>query len=162
MTLSDPVLGAILLNPPLTDGERTRRHLNAAAFSLGCSRVEIANLFPVPTHGFDGMAEAASTRGEWLSARSPLLDIVASDVLLAGWGMRVVSGPGAHLMRDQLDWLVGLLESQGRTIWTVGNGPRHPSRWHQYVSGKYGRAGEGHLHERLKRVLVERSPSDVI
>jgi hypothetical protein len=36
----------------------------------------------------------------------------------------------------------------------LGGEPRHPSRWHQYVSDKYGRTSGGTFEERIKQVLV--------
>lgn len=45
---------------------------------------------------------------------------------------------------------------QGITaFWMVGGEPRHPSRWHQFVSDKHGRTTGGTFEERLVQVLVE-------
>jgi hypothetical protein len=38
-------------------------------------------------------------------------------------------------------------------IWMVGGEPRHPSRWHQFVSDKYSRTTGGSFEERLDQVL---------
>lgn len=76
--------------------------------------------------------------------------------MLAGWGVAGLSGQARRLMQAQVAWLAERSAALGiDTFWTVGGEARHPSRWHQYVSDKYGRTSGGTFEERLKQVLVE-------
>ncbi|TFD01404.1 DUF1643 domain-containing protein [Cryobacterium sandaracinum] len=159
----DRVLGAILLNPPTTGGAATLRHLAAAAVALDCCSIAVANMFPLPTKSVDQIGPLASDMQSWIQARDAIELLVGeADVVIAAWGVSGLSGAARRNMGRQVSWLVEELDRQKRTIWTVGPLPRHPSRWHQYVSDKYGRAGSGTLAERLGRVLVESEPGQLV
>lgn len=157
-------LGALLLNPPITDGRRTRANLEVAARILGCSRVEIANLFSVPTQDVTSMNPVAKDSEGWLAAHGDLSRVIASaDVLLGGWGVRGLSGSAARQRRTQILFVGNQAGIYGRThLWTVGGQPRHPSRWHQFVSDRYGRTPGGLFDERLKYALQETAIADLV
>lgn len=157
-------LGALLLNPPTTDGRRTRRHLEVAASLLGCDFVEIANLFAISTKDVTAMNLVGRDVAGWLAARPELCGLIArADVLVAGWGVRGLSGLAAQHQRAQLRLITGHARLHGRThVWTVGGQPRHPSRWHQFVSDRHGRTLGGSFSERLTCVLSETAISDLI
>lgn len=149
-------LGALLINPATSGGERTARHVQIAAELLGCDRVEIANLFTVATGDVTAINEVGMSPDGWTAARCRIRDVVAgSDHLLAGWGIRGLVGPAAGHQRAQLSWLHDYLLGTGRDeIWTLNGEARHPSRWHQYVSDRHGRARGTSFSERLAVVLT--------
>lgn len=56
---------------------------------------------------------------------------------------------------SQVEWFARQARAAGLSeMWTVGGRARHPSRWHQYVSDKYGRTSGGSFADRLRQVLV--------
>ena len=149
-------LVAVLLNPPATTaGTRSRNAVARAASVLGYDRAVMANLCAVATpsvvelndHGRDGWDRA---RAELESA------LTGADALLAGWGVAGLTGDAGRWMRAQVEWLSERAVASGISrLWMVGGEPRHPSRWHQYVSDKHGRTAGGTFEERLAQVLVE-------
>jgi len=148
-------LGALLLNPPLVGGDRTIRHLQVAANLLGCDNVEIANLFANATPDVTAINEIGRSGDGWEAARLRLRQVItASDHLLAGWGISGLAGPAARHRRAQLDYVRTYAREVGKhDIWTLNGQPRHPSRWHQYVSDRHGRATGTSLSERMAMVL---------
>ena len=156
-------LGAILINPPATSGGRTLRHLGAAGRALGHAHVVVANLCAMPTRDVNELERVATDSRMWHSARPDLERVIMqSDVLIAGWGVKSWSGPSAVHFRDQLNFVQAVARDAGKNeIWTLGGEPRHPSRWHQYVSERYGRATGETLAARLSSVL-EAVPLDAL
>jgi hypothetical protein len=154
------VLGAILINPPIGNGSATHRHLEALREVLGCDLVQIANLLSVPTASTDDIREAGVGVESWRRARPQIRSLIRSaDHIVLGWGLGGISGIARQHFDAQVRWVERELTRRGEgvLVWTVGDGPRHPSRWHQYVSDKHGRTVEGNLQERLRYVLVDRS-----
>lgn len=149
-------LTAVLACPPTTSGERTRRMLALAAEAASCDSVTITNLFAEPAKDVPELARLAVDPQGWLSAREDLeAGVLGGHELIAGWGMYGFSGPAARHFREQLQWLRGTAVKAGHPrAWCVGGQPRHPSRWHQYVSDRHGRTGPGTTGERLHQVLV--------
>lgn len=95
-------------------------------------------------------------REGWDVARRELVGaLVGADALLAAWGVTGLTGDTGRWMRGQVEWLIErALESGLSQLWMVGGEPRHPSRWHQYVSDKHGRTAGGTFEERIAQVLV--------
>ncbi|WP_410666751.1 DUF1643 domain-containing protein [Amycolatopsis sp. cmx-4-68] len=153
-------LGAILLNPPVTAGRSTHRHVRIAAEILNCNDVAIGNLFNVSTRSVEEINKVGTGWSHWIAARPTLLQVITSSTtLLAGWGVSGLHGIAKKHLRQQISWLIEqVTASQHLTIWTINSQPRHPSRWHQYVSDKHGRTHEGSLHQRLTSVLVPVTP----
>jgi hypothetical protein len=149
-------LGAVLINPPTGSGTRTIRHLRVAAELLDCDSVEIANLFSVATRDVTGINEAGRSADGWSAAQPRLRQVIAeSDCLIAGWGVGGLSGAAAMYQRIQLDYVRLCAREFGLDhIWTINGEPRHPSRWHQYVSDRHGRATGTCLGERIALVLT--------
>jgi hypothetical protein len=154
-TIAGTTLVAVLLNPPSsTTGIRTRQAVDRARMVLGYEEVRIFNLFmdATPT-----VAELnASVAHPCPCARRRLRSALAEDsALLGAWGISGLTGE-ARIARDcQLTWLVKQAKAVGiHDIWMVGGEPRHPSRWHQYVSDKYGRTSGGPSDARLAEALV--------
>lgn len=149
-------LGAILLNPPLTSGQATMRHLQVAADVLGCGSVGIANLFAIPTRSVTAINEVGRNSMGWESARPKLEDVLATSTeLVAGWGVSGLYGLAAANFRAQISWLHAWFQDGSRlpSMWTLDGESRHPSRWHQYVSDRHGRATGATFRERLESVL---------
>jgi hypothetical protein len=123
---------------------------------LGCDRLEIANLFTVPTHDVTEINNVGRSPEGWMAARDRLRDVVLqSDQLLAGWGVRGLVGYAARHQRAQLEHLHDCLQSTRHgTLWTLNGEARHPSRWHQYVSDRHKRASGESFAERLTKVLT--------
>lgn len=146
----------MLLNPPATStGTRSRNAVTHAARVLGFDRVVIANLCAVATPTVVQLGDIG--RGAWEEAQSDLdVALVGAGAVLAGWGVSGLSGDARRWMDSQVDWLT--MRAQGAGIdafWMVGGKPRHPSRWHQYVSDKYGRTTGGTFEQRIEQVLVQ-------
>jgi hypothetical protein len=148
-------LGAILLNPPLTGGSATTRHLQVAAEVLGCDGAQIANLFAIPTRSVVEINDAGRLWAGWEAARPELERVIASaDELLAGWGVSGLHGEAADNLLRQVTWVGERVEQAvRRPFWMLNGEPRHPSRWHQYVSDRHGRASGDTFRQRLASVL---------
>lgn len=147
---------AVLLNPPsASSGSRSRNAVARAASVLGYHDAVLANLCTVATpsvvqlNGLD--------REAWDESKADLeLAIRSGSALLAGWGVAGVTGDARRWMRAQIAWLIDCAHNVAiESMWMVGGEPRHPSRWHQYVSDKYGRTSGGSFDERIAQVLVE-------
>lgn len=148
-------LVAVLLNPPsASSGNRSRNAVARAATALGYQNVVVANLCAVATPSVVQLNTVGSD--VWEASRADLEGVVRGGAaLLAGWGVAGLSGDARRSMNAQVDFLIecAAANSMG-TMWMVGGKPRHPSRWHQYVSDKYGRTTGGTFEERLRQVLV--------
>ncbi len=131
---------------------------------LGADRCVIANLYDFPADDLPALSVAASDAAGWTAARPKLISAVSSaDLLLAAWGLTPLSGAARALRHGQLSWLQDLAADHGHnTAWCIGGEPRHPSRWHQYVSDRHGRTTSGSFEERLDQVLVTRSLQSLI
>lgn len=150
------VLLAVLLNPPSsTTGVRTRNAVNLAGEVLGFPRIEIVNLVSTATPTVLELND--QPLDAWLNARPHLsLGLRKASAILAGWGTTGLSGDARAARAYQVDWLLDEAAKVGiYDLWTVGGRPRHPSRWHQYVSGKHGRTAEGSFAQRLAQVLTK-------
>ena len=157
------VLGALLLNPPAGDGAQTIRHLRLAGALLGCEGLEIANLFAFPTRDVNGINAVGGDAVGWEMARPRLQEVIAnSDQIMAAWGVSGISGAAMKMKQNQLDFLLTCFSAtETEAVWTLNGEARHPSRWHQYVSDKHGRARGATFVERLESVMVARHPSSV-
>lgn len=150
------VLCALLMSPPRTSGVRTVNMLEAAGRLLHCESVIRVNLFHRPTLDLPDLSATATEATGWHDAR-PHIDagLGRASVLLAAWGVVAPSGAARSHHRAQLRWLTDAMLAHGhQVIWTVGGEPRHPSRWHQYVSDRHQRTSGGSTHERLAQVLL--------
>jgi len=150
------LLVAILLNPPLlTTGNRSRNAVGRASQLLGYKSVEVVNLYTEPTSSIAELGLSETLEG-WLWARPKLRTALQSaDGLLGAWGVAGLSGSAQRGRDRQVAWLRAEASRVGlSSIWMVGGEPRHPSRWHQYVSDKYGRTTGGTFEERLRQVVV--------
>lgn len=155
-------LVAILLNPPLTSGAASLRHVEAARQALACESVVVGNLFSTPTRSVEDINAVGKSADGWNQAREQLFNAICdADLLLGAWGVSGLTGGAARMRKSQVAWLVRTAMDQGmEKLWTVGGTPRHPSRWHQYVSEKYQRAVGNSLDERLSSVLCSVPLSD--
>jgi hypothetical protein len=122
---------------------------------LGCEAVQIVNLCVVDTSTVVELNELEQTGG-WTEARKDLAQGIRGTVgLLAGWGVSGTTGSARRAREEQVVWLYQEAASAGiEHVWMVGGEPRHPSRWHQYVSDKYGRTSGGTFEQRLGQVLT--------
>lgn len=149
------LLIAVLLNPPVGDGKRTNAHLRIASESLNCDAVEIVNLYPGATKDLAELGRTALHSSAWIKHRQVIAAALArGDEVLLGWGVSLPTGVARGHMIAQTQWVVDELRSSGVTAWVVGDGPRHPSRWHQYVSDRHGRTSGGSLSERVRECIV--------
>lgn len=151
----DRILVAVLLNPPETSaGTRSRNAVARAANVLGYDRAILANLCAVATPSVVELN--GQGREGWDVARDDLeAALVGADALLAGWGVAGLTGNAGRWMHAQVEWLFERALRHGISrIWMVGGEPRHPSRWHQYVSDRHERTAGGSFDERIAQVLV--------
>lgn len=149
-------LVAVLLNPPAqSSGVRSRNAVYRAARVLGYDDVVMTNLCSIATPSIvevNGLGYEA-----WTSARRELeLAVQSGAGVLAAWGVGGLRGDARRWLRAQVEWLVDCAGTDGiHSFWMVGGEPRHPSRWHQYVSDKHGRTRGGSFDERLAQVLID-------
>lgn len=148
-------LVAVLASPPLTSGQRTMRQLHQAQGLLDCDEVVVANLFALPAQDLPALSQIGSDPDAWIMARPQLAQVLnETSVLLAAWGLPALSGAAAGHHRRQLVWFREQAEQRGHHLaWTVGGQPRHPSRWHQYMSDRHARTSGGSPQERLRQAL---------
>ena len=150
-------VAAVLATPPTTSGARTTAQAQQAVELLGGSRLLVANLFDFPVADLPALSVCGAAAAGWLEARPKVVDALhEADVLLAAWGLHPLHGPARSLRQQQLSWLQEEAQVRGHfSAWCVAGQPRHPSRWHQYVSDRHGRTAGGSSLERLRQVLVE-------
>lgn len=134
---------------------RSRNAVAKAAGALGHEGAVIANLCAVPTPSV--VEVNALGRDAWDQAQKDLeVAIADAGIVIAAWGVAGLTGEARRLRLAQVNWLSARALQNGITsFWMVGREPRHPSRWHQYVSDKYGRTAGGTFEERIRQVLVE-------
>lgn len=146
------VLGAVLANPPTSNGDRTIRRVELAAQLLGFADVQIANMFAVPTVATGQIDQVGRETSGWLGARPALATLIReADGLLLAYGVREPSGPARAHYRDQVTWLTGQVHASGLPAWWVGDGSRHPSRWQRWTHRAHP---ELPFQAALKRSLV--------
>ena len=152
------------MNPPSGSGTASLRHLNVARQILNFEEVQVTNLFSVPTRSVTDIAEVGQHPEGWTWARESLAQSIenADDVLIA-WGLGGFGGAARTHCSAQIDWVYQELNNRGiDEVWMVGNPPRHPSRWHQYVSDRHGRTAGGSFDVRLRQVLHRRSTRELV
>lgn len=148
----------VLASPPLrTSGRRTLAHVEALSAAMPCDVVAVANLCAAPAVDLPALVAAAAEAAPWLASRDALAAALEEcDEVVAAWGLYALTGPAKAHRRNQLAWLVKTAETLGHNdCWAVGGQPRHPSRWHQYVSDVHGRTRGGTFQERLRQVLTK-------
>lgn len=150
-------LCAVLLNPPLTSGNRTRTAISRAAEILGSCGVTIVNLVDVPTSSSSALATTGIPVEDWIATRPSLSRAVnENNALLFGWGLTARLGRARRAAEEQITWLLDEASQAGHSgAWTVGEA-RHPSRWHQYTADLHGRTSGGSSEARLLEVLEMR------
>lgn len=128
--------------------------MRLAAHVLGYDRATIVNLCAVPTPTVVELSQIGVDA--WQAARPDLeVAIGAAAAVLAGWGVSGLTGGARKLRDEQVRWLrTRAQEREIKGFWMVGGEPRHPSRWHQYVSDKYRRTDGGNFGDRLGQVLA--------
>jgi hypothetical protein len=146
----------VMASPPTTSGARTLGRMAALQEVLGCADVQIANLFALRAKDVPALTAVGAQLEGWHAARDEIAaGLRECDTVIAAWGLDPLSGSARLHRFDQLAWLGREARDLGHeNAWAVGGEPRHPSRWHQYVSDRHGRAGQGPFTERLGRVLV--------
>ncbi|WP_235856943.1 DUF1643 domain-containing protein [Occultella glacieicola] len=147
----------MLLNPPsASSGARSRGAVRRAAGVLGFDGYEVANLFADPTPTVVELNLLSAHEMSWPELQQRLSEqLRAAHGVLAAWGVAGASGNFRRARGERAAWLIEEAERRGhRHFWTVGGEPRHPSRWHQYVADKHGRATGGTFEERLVQVLT--------
>jgi hypothetical protein len=151
-------LCAVLASPPLTTGARTLAHLGVAAEILGCDQVRVVNLFGVATDDIPAISLVGQDAAGWMLARPSIAAAFAeADILLAAWGVGLLTGAARKHRQAQLRWLAQVAAGADHsTALSVGQA-RHPSRWHQYVSDRHGRVQGDTFSDRLRQVLLPRS-----
>lgn len=152
-------LCVVAMNPPVGSGNRTRNQVEVASHVIGCGRFEIVNLCARPTSSTRDLHTRNIVEADWAAARPALTaSINAADEVLFAWGVNPLPGTTNLELRNQIRFVLQLTNERGREVWSVGGQPRHPSRWHQYVSDKHGRTVGGSFEDRLAQVLVRKAP----
>ncbi|GAA4056832.1 hypothetical protein GCM10023065_01970 [Microbacterium laevaniformans] len=148
-------LVAILANPRFEPSGRSEKRVALARDVLGFKSARIANLFAWPSASSRDIALLGKVPEGWQDARRELTEAVyEADAVLVGFGLIPSSRESGPQLRAQLRWLHEELRRSGHVaVWQVGDRPRHPSRWHQYVSDAHGRTAGGTFEERLHQVL---------
>lgn len=138
ITAPNRVLAAVLFNPPLTSGDRTRARVKMAAGVLGYDKVRITNLFAVPTSSVLGVQQFGSDETSWSLARKDIGETLASSsAVLLAYGVQQPVGMARHHFWEQLYWLESEIERLLLPVWTVSDEPRHPSRWQRFTARRF-------------------------
>lgn len=125
---------AVLANPPLTEGKRTRHRVNLAAEILGFRGVEIANLFAFPSRATGAIGEIGVSEEGWAAARPQIEACLSAAIgILLAYGTTGPVGVAGAYFRQQVQWLHERIAESGTRAWQVGDGPRHPSRWQRWT-----------------------------
>ncbi|WP_368671712.1 DUF1643 domain-containing protein [Cellulomonas humilata] len=162
-------LAVVCLNPPSSStGSRTLGGVRRLADGLGINDTLTVNLLDVPSQSFDDFPTVGADELRWRSSREHLASSLEMlrperDVVVAAWGLSKFREPSRSLLSSQIRWLVLFLDSEGWSqMHTFGGRPRHPSRWHQYVSDKYGRFSEFEPSERYAAALTSGRLSELL
>lgn len=125
----------VLCNPSEGSGLRTLNRVGVAQQLLGHAEVSIGNIFAAATHRTGDITAVGTEATHWATARRDLSARLqgATDVLLA-YGVKEPNGAARQHHRDQVRWLRTLIQEQGPSVWQVGDGPRHPSRWQRWTA----------------------------
>jgi hypothetical protein len=153
-----------LASPPVTSGQRTLAMLGHALFATGCTELEVVNLCAKRAPDLPALTALARGRSSWTGARHDLKDgLRAADEVLLAWGLDPLAGTARQHRSNQIRWVAREAASVGLIRpWVLGGEPRHPSRWHQYVSDKYGRTIGGNTRQRLQYLLAPVDWADVL
>lgn len=159
-------LTAILLNPPAGPqlGHITKRNLEELHHCLPIDEILTVNLCDAASKDLPGLSQAGIRIDSWRQHRGVIARAVASaDLLLFAWGLGGLSGPARAHFEAQVDWLLDHAEQAGhRDALTVGQSPRHPSRWRQYLSPTHGVHLQESFGERLRSSLESRPLRDSV
>lgn len=125
-------------NPPTTSGQRTRARAGLAQEILECDDVVLANIFGSPTYRSGELSTVGAEPDSWLGAR-PFLEgaLDRAAVVVLAYGLVKPAGRAAEQHARQVQWLDEQLRRRNLPVWWVGDGPRHPSRWHRYTFRAY-------------------------
>jgi hypothetical protein len=158
MLLETDSLLFVLLNPPAaTTGARTVRAVSVASDVLGYGTFEIANLCSLATRSVVELNALGTEAELWHEARAELqARMIDADAMVLAWGVAGLSGDARRNREAQVEWLRRTAADLGLDrLWTVGAAPRHPSRWHQFLSDRYGRVPSGNFADRIRSGLQE-------
>lgn len=102
---------------------------------LGHDSIQTANMFSLPTLSVLDINRFGRTPEPWLVARHELADCIdsSSEVLLA-YGVQSPTGLARSEFQRQVTWMWDRLRTRDCPTWTVGNSPRHPSRWQRLTA----------------------------
>ena len=95
-------------------------------------------MFSLPPQSTGELKTLGTHRAPWVLAREEIRSgLSLADGLLVAYGTAAPTGPARHLWRDQISWLRAEIEPLGIPVWSVGDEPRHPSRWHRHTFREY-------------------------
>lgn len=151
-------LVAILHSAPLGDGTRTLRRVETARDFLGCESTTVANLYPAVlpnTNIFPTLDDDQA----WEQGRAGIVDALDLDdtvAVLLGYGVRPPAGPQRQNYLRQVEWVEAELAARDIPVWTFGERPAHPSRWHRIVHRESpGETVESVIEHHLRRAALE-------
>jgi hypothetical protein len=102
---------------------------------IGCDDYVVVNLFPRPTRNVTEIALLGKDPQVWVEARPTVVAGLATcNEVLLGYRLSEPGGEARLHHRDQTTWIISVLQGLGRSAWTVGGRPRHPSRWQRHTS----------------------------
>jgi len=129
------VLVAVLSNPPTTSGDRTMARLEKLRRILGAKKVEIANVFPIPTFQTRGISDVGATAEVWQTSRLRMQQAIdGASIVLWGYGVDAPAGAARDQFRGQIRWATGQCEIAKIPTVTVGGRPLHPTRWQRHTA----------------------------
>jgi hypothetical protein len=145
----DKSLLIVLACPPTTSGTRTLARIENFKAELNISSVTVANLLNVASYRTNGMSATGITETPWLESREPILrGLEVSELVLLAYGVSEPSGPARTWHREQIAWLHSEITSRELPAIQIGEGPRHPSRWHRLTT-------KTHPEQDVSKAVVE-------
>jgi hypothetical protein len=126
---------AVLACPPTTSGTRTLARVHELKSQLGLSDVAIVNLLKIATYRTTDISRVGVDKDVWIASRGEILrSLEESDFVLFAYGLSEPTGLARKWHREQIAWLQREISDRELIAFQIGDGPRHPSRWHRLTT----------------------------
>lgn len=118
----------------------------------------VANLYPLALPNTN-IFSALDDDPVWEQGRAGILDALGLDdttTVLLGYGVNPPAGRQRQNYVQQVRWVEEVLATRDLPVWTFGERPAHPSRWHRIVHRESpGETVEPVIAHHLRRAVFE-------